>query len=211
MLKKIFKKKDDSQDIATLIQDAKACLANGYFDDAVSVIDSALLQENKSPSNYFDLYNTLISIYEQQGNQDLANATRHKLLNYIKESAPERQDIALPIMLALYKAKQFTADKDEVNALAKLAFQQQDHETAIQIVGQFSKNHPQHPDIVANYLIVGKALTAKGEAEKAYRLLGGLLKSYPNDWQATEVKTAFLAAKDIMQGKGKTNYSQTNK
>lgn len=209
MFNKIFKRKqDDEQNIASLIKDARACLTNDYFDDAVTIINNALLQEGKTVDNSVALYSMLGEVYEKQGNQNMANTVRRDFLAFLDKEAPNHKEIRLPVMLALFKAEQLTPDKDEINTLATLALQQQDYKTAIKVVGQFSKKYPDHPDFVSNYLIVGKALTAGGEAEKAYRLLGGLLKKYPNHPQARKVKVAALMAKDQMEQKGNTTFSR---
>lgn len=183
------------QDVVTLITEAQTHLKAGYADEAIRIIENALQEEELDIIDTISLYETLIDIHENENNHNQANHVRQQMLSYVEKVAPELKESSLPIMIDLFKEKQLSPEKDDIHALARVAYQHQDYDTAIKLVGQFAHQEPDHMDLINNYLLVGKSLLAKGKAERAYRLLGGLMTAYPESKKNEEVKTIFLQAK----------------
>lgn len=194
-----MKKAAKENTVDALIQDAKQCLKNGHPDDAIAILESALKDSEHSPDTMMILYETLINAYNQQENESLVNKVRRDMIDYVSAKAPHLKERVLPSVLDLYSAGQFTPSADEVYSLAQAALQRQDFPAVIRLVGRFAQENPSHPDLVGIYLVMGKALMGQKDTEKAYRLLGGLMKKYPNDTMTIEVKSAFLEAKRQLQ------------
>lgn len=210
MLKKIFKRESQEeskkQEVAALIEDAMHCLAQGHEDDAINIVNNAINhnQENQfEPLATISLYETLVKIYQTKENSRMANATRRDMIDYIEREVPELKEGALPAMYELYKAGQYKPEAHNIPTMASLAYQQNAYDDVLRIVGNFAKEHPDHADIGKNYLLVSKALLAQQQPEKAYRLLSGLIKKYPNDAKIMEIKSAFLEAKNLLLQKQK--------
>ncbi len=204
MLKKIlkFNKKKDAagNDVANLLQDAQTCLKSGHPDDAISIITNALEskeEKNLDAASMVALYETLTDMYRQQDNQKMVTATQRNLLSFVEKDAPELVGSTLPIKYELFKAGELRLTPDAVSGIAQLAYEQQEYEEVIKIVGKFAHNHPEHSDIGKNYLLVGKALVKEQKPEQAYRLLASLAKKYPQDAETPNVKQFLLEIKKV--------------
>lgn len=194
-----MKKAAKENTIDAVLQDAKQCLNSGHPDDAIAILDTALKDSGHSPDTMMGLYEALISAYSQQENESLANTVRRDMVDYVLANAPHLKERILPSILDLHSAGQFTPSADEVYPLAQAALQRQDFPTVTRLIGRFAQDNPSHPDLVGIYLVMGKALMGQKDTEKAYRLLGGLMKKYPDSPMTIEVKSTFLEAKRQLQ------------
>lgn len=178
----------------SVINDAKQCIQNGYDDDAIGLLE-VVASNTENVDEAITAHELLLQIYEKQNNHDKINETRRRLIAFVSHHAPDKANRILPMRLALAKSGEMPPAADDVKRLADFAFSQQDYSGVLKVVGLFAKQHPNHPDIVANYLLVGKALSANKQYEKAYQILGGLLKKYPDDPLALDLKSELALVK----------------
>lgn len=175
----------------SLIGDIQLCLRNGHPEDADNLLKTLDVTE-VATDEMINTYELLVNTYAQQGNHTAADDNRRWLLAYMTAHAPQQRTRILPTLMPLAKSGEFQPEADEVNALVTVAFNQQDYDGVLKIIGDFAKKYPEHTDIAANYFLAGKAFHAQKQYEKAYRLLGRLIKKYPQHSLMPDIKSEFL-------------------
>lgn len=181
----------------SLLADAKQCIQKGYDDDAISLLE-IVTQDVTNSDDVVSAYELLLQIYDRQNNVGKHNETRQRLMHFVQTQAPQHASRVLPMRLALAKSGEMPPAADEVKTLAEFAYAQQDYTGVLKVVGMFAKQYPDHVDIAANYLLVGRALRANKQYKKAYQILGGLLNKYPNDPLALDIKSELALVKRQM-------------
>lgn len=172
----------------SVINDARKCIQNGYDDDAIGLLEIAI-NNTENVDDAITAHELLLQIYEKKNNHDKISETRRQLIAFVNHHAPSQANRIMPMRLALAKSGEMPPAADDVKYLANFAFSQHDYSGVLKVIGLFAKQYPNHPDIVANYLLVGRALSANKQYEKAYQIIGGLLKKYPDNPLALELKS----------------------
>ncbi|PID66073.1 MAG: hypothetical protein CR975_04830 [Gammaproteobacteria bacterium] len=178
-----------------ILADAKTCMRSGHFEDAANLLNNLIANKAAPVIDKIHAYQMLVDVYRQLEQPAQILQTQHELLHYVTREAPHYKTKILSTVMALVKAGEFTPTPDEVHEIATLALAENQPELVLSLVGKFAKQVPEHPDVVANYLLAAKALDKQGQYEKAYRLLGGLIKKYPEHALMIEVKSEFLSVK----------------
>ena len=56
------------------------------------------------------------------------------------------------------------------------------------ITRQFAKNHPDHPQLIDNYILAARALAKIGGQDKAQQLLQQMLARFPDHAKAAQIR-----------------------
>ena len=81
-----------------------------------------------------------------------------------------------------------TLPADSVLPLAQFAARQQHYKTVLAITRQFAKNHPDHPQLIDNYILAARALAKSGAEDKAQQLLQQMLARFPDHAKAAQIR-----------------------
>ena len=81
-----------------------------------------------------------------------------------------------------------TLPADSVLPLAQFAARQQHYKTVLAITRQFAKNHPEHPQLIDNYILAARALAKIGAVDKAQQLLQQMLTRFPDHAKAAQIR-----------------------
>ena len=81
-----------------------------------------------------------------------------------------------------------TLPADSVLPLAQFAARQQHYKTVLAITRQFAKNHPDHPQLIDNYILAARALAKSGAEDKAQQLLQQMLARFPDHAKTAQIR-----------------------
>ena len=77
---------------------------------------------------------------------------------------------------------------DEIYPLALYAARQRQHQTVLVLTRQFAKHHPNHPQLIDNYLLAARALAKTGHADKAQQMLTQMLARFGAHEKAGQIR-----------------------
>ena len=77
---------------------------------------------------------------------------------------------------------------DEVYPLAQYAARQQQYQTVLALTRQFAKHHPNHPQLIDNYILAARALAKTGHADKAQQMLTQMLARFGEHEKAGQIR-----------------------
>ena len=77
---------------------------------------------------------------------------------------------------------------DEIYPLALYAARQRQHQTVLVLTRQFAKHHPNHPQLIDNYLLAARALAKTGHADKAQQMLTQMLARFGEHEKAGQIR-----------------------
>lgn len=178
----------------SVIDDAKQCLQENHVDDAIKLLDM-IIKNPEDSEQAITAYELLMQAHSQLPNSSQLKAIQRQFLTYVMQHAPQQQARAIPAASALAKSGEWVPDADQIKSLADYMLRRRDYKGVLKIVGAFAKKHPGHVDTAANYYLVSKALIGLKQYNKAYKILGGLMKQFPNSPLALDIKSEFLAVK----------------
>ena len=79
---------------------------------------------------------------------------------------------------------------DEIYPLALYAARQRQHQTVLVLTRQFAKHHPNHPQLIDNYLLAARALAKTGHTDKAQQMLTQMLARFGAHEKAGQIRAA---------------------
>lgn len=77
---------------------------------------------------------------------------------------------------------------DEIYPLALYAARQRQHQTVLVLTRKFAKHHPNHPQLIDNYLLAARALAKTGHADKAQQMLTQMLARFGAHEKAGQIR-----------------------
>ena len=77
---------------------------------------------------------------------------------------------------------------DEIYPLALYAARQRQHQTVLVLTRQFAKHHPNHPQLIDNYLLAARALAKTGHTDKAQQMLTQMLARFGEHEKAGQIR-----------------------
>lgn len=156
---------------------ADALLTSNKIDAGLALL-APFADENHDATAYFPAYQRIYALKPQY---DLL----HRLIAAAARGHQPSFDLIRPELERIDPA---TLPADSVLPLAQFAARQQHYKTVLAITRQFAKNHPEHPQLIDNYILAARALAKIGAVDKAQQLLQQMLTRFPDHAKAAQIR-----------------------
>ena len=156
---------------------ADALLTSNKIDAGLALL-APFADENHDAAAYFPAYQRIYALKPQY---DLL----HRLIAAAARGHQPSFDLIRPELESIDPA---TLPADSVLPLAQFAARQQHYKTVLAITRQFAKNHPDHPQLIDNYILAARALAKSGAEDKAQQLLQQMLARFPDHAKAAQIR-----------------------
>ena len=156
---------------------ADALLTSNKIDAGLALL-APFADENHDAAAYFPAYQRIYALKPQY---DLL----HRLIAAAARGHQPSFDLIRPELERIDPA---TLPADSVLPLAQFAARQQHYKTVLAITRQFAKNHPEHPQLIDNYILAARALAKIGAVDKAQQLLQQMLTRFPDHAKAAQIR-----------------------
>ena len=156
---------------------ADALLTSNKIDAGLELL-APFADENHDAAAYFPAYQRIYALKPQY---DLL----HRLIAAAARGHQPSFDLIRPELESIDPA---TLPADSVLPLAQFAARQQHYKTVLAITRQFAKNHPEHPQLIDNYILAARALAKIGAVDKAQQLLQQMLTRFPDHAKAAQIR-----------------------
>ena len=156
---------------------ADALLTSNKIDAGLALL-APFADENHDAAAYFPAYQRIYALKPQY---DLL----HRLIAAAARGHQPSFDLIRPELESIDPA---TLPADSVLPLAQIAARQQHYKTVLAITRQFAKNHPEHPQLIDNYILAARALAKIGAVDKAQQLLQQMLTRFPDHAKAAQIR-----------------------
>ena len=134
---------------------ADALLTSNKIDAGLELL-APFADENHDAAAYFPAYQRIYALKPQY---DLL----HRLIAAAARGHQPSFDLIRPELERIDPA---TLPADNVLPLAQFAARQQHYKTVLAVTRQFAKNHPEHPQLIDNYILAARALAKIGAVDK---------------------------------------------
>ena len=156
---------------------ADALLTSNNIDAGLELL-APFADEAHDAAAYFPAYQRIYALKPQY---DLL----HRLIAAAARGHQPSFDLIRPELESIDPA---TLPADSVLPLAQFAARQQHYKTVLAITRQFAKNHPDHPQLIDNYILAARALAKIGAVDKAQQLLQQMLARFPDHAKAAQIR-----------------------
>ena len=156
---------------------ADALLTSNKIDAGLELL-APFADEAHDAAAYFPAYQRIYALKPQY---DLL----HRLIAAAARGHQPSFDLIRPELESIDPA---TLPADSVLPLAQFAARQQHYKTVLAITRQFAKNHPEHPQLIDNYILAARALAKIGAVDKAQQLLQQMLTRFPDHAKAAQIR-----------------------
>lgn len=156
---------------------ADALLTSNKIDAGLELL-APFADETHDAAAYFPAYQRIYALKPQY---DLL----HRLIAAAARGHQPSFDLIRPELERIDPA---TLPADSVLPLAQFAARQQHYKTVLAITRQFAKNHPEHPQLIDNYILAARALAKSGGQDKAQQLLQQMLTRFPDHAKAAQIR-----------------------
>ncbi|MFC2279004.1 MAG: tol-pal system YbgF family protein [Cardiobacterium hominis] len=156
---------------------ADALLTSNKIDAGLELL-APFADENHDAAAYVPAYQRIYALKPQY---DLL----HRLIAAAARGHQPSFDLIRPELESIDPA---TLPADSVLPLAQFAARQQHYKTVLAITRQFAKNHPEHPQLIDNYILAARALAKIGAVDKAQQLLQQMLARFPDHAKAAQIR-----------------------
>ena len=156
---------------------ADALLTSNKIDAGLELL-APFADETHDAAAYFPAYQRIYALKPQY---DLL----HRLIAAAAHGHQPSFDLIHPELERIDPA---TLPADSVLPLAQCAARQQHYKTVLAITRQFAKNHPEHPQLIDNYILAARALAKIGAVDKAQQLLQQMLARFPDHAKAAQIR-----------------------
>ena len=163
--------------LALALARADALLTSNKIDAGLALL-APFADENHDAAAYFPAYQRIYALKPQY---DLL----HRLIAAAARGHQPSFDLIRPELERIDPA---TLPADSVLPLAQFAARQQHYKTVLAITRQFAKNHPEHPQLIDNYILAARALAKIGAVDKAQQLLQQMLTRFPDHAKAAQIR-----------------------
>ena len=156
---------------------ADALLTSNKIDAGLALL-APFADENHDAAAYFPAYQRIYALKPQYDQL-------HRLIAAAARGHQPSFDLIRPELERIDPA---TLPADSVLPLAQFAARQQHYKTVLAITRQFAKNHPEHPQLIDNYILAARALAKSGAEDKAQQLLQQMLARFPDHAKAAQIR-----------------------
>ena len=156
---------------------ADALLTSNKIDAGLELL-APFADETHDAAAYFPAYQRIYALKPQYDQL-------HRLIAAAARGHQPSFDLIRPELERIDPA---TLPADSVLPLAQFAARQQHYKTVLAITRQFAKNHPDHPQLIDNYILAARALAKIGAVDKAQQLLQQMLARFPDHAKAAQIR-----------------------
>ena len=156
---------------------ADALLTSNKIDAGLALL-APFADEAHDAAAYFPAYQRIYALKPQYDQL-------HRLIAAAARGHQPSFDLIRPELERIDPA---TLPADSVLPLAQFAARQQHYKTVLAITRQFAKNHPEHPQLIDNYILAARALAKIGAVDKAQQLLQQMLTRFPDHAKAAQIR-----------------------
>lgn len=156
---------------------ADALLTSNNIDAGLELL-APFADEAHDAAAYFPAYQRIYALKPQYDQL-------HRLIAAAARGHQPSFDLIRPELERIDPA---TLPADSVLPLAQFAARQQHYKTVLAITRQFAKNHPDHPQLIDNYILAARALAKIGGQDKAQQLLQQMLARFPDHAKAAQIR-----------------------
>jgi len=156
---------------------ADALLTSNKIDAGLALL-APFADENHDAAAYFPAYQRIYALKPQYDQL-------HRLIAAAARGHQPSFDLIRPELERIDPA---TLPADSVLPLAQFAARQQHYKPVLAITRQFAKNHPEHPQLIDNYILAARALAKSGGQDKAQQLLQQMLTRFPDHAKAAQIR-----------------------
>ena len=156
---------------------ADALLTSNNIDAGLELL-APFADEAHDAAAYFPAYQRIYALKPQYDQL-------HRLIAAAARGHQPSFDLIRPELERIDPA---TLPADSVLPLAQFAARQQHYKTVLAITRQFAKNHPEHPQLIDNYILAARALAKSGGQDKAQQLLQQMLTRFPDHAKAAQIR-----------------------
>lgn len=156
---------------------ADALLTSNKIDAGLALL-APFADENHDAAAYFPAYQRIYALKPQYDQL-------HRLIAAAARGHQPSFDLIRPELERIDPA---TLPADSVLPLAQFAARQQHYKTVLAVTRQFAKNHPDHPQLIDNYILAARALAKSGAEDKAQQLLQQMLARFPDHAKAAQIR-----------------------
>ena len=156
---------------------ADALLTSNKIDAGLELL-APFADETHDAAAYFPAYQRIYALKPQYDQL-------HRLIAAAARGHQPSFDLIRPELEGIDPA---TLPADSVLPLAQFAARQQHYKTVLAITRQFAKNHPEHPQLIDNYILAARALAKIGAVDKAQQLLQQMLTRFPDHAKAAQIR-----------------------
>lgn len=156
---------------------ADALLTSNKIDAGLALL-APFADETHDAAAYFPAYQRIYALKPQYDQL-------HRLIAAAARGHQPSFDLIRPELERIDPA---TLPADSVLPLAQFAARQQHYKTVLAITRQFAKNHPEHPQLIDNYILAARALAKIGAVDKAQQLLQQMLTRFPDHAKAAQIR-----------------------
>ena len=156
---------------------ADALLTSNKIDAGLELL-APFADETHDAAAYFPAYQRIYALKPQYDQL-------HRLIAAAARGHQPSFDLIRPELERIDPA---TLPADSVLPLAQFAARQQHYKTVLAITRQFAKNHPEHPQLIDNYILAARALAKSGAVDKAQQLLQQMLARFPDHAKAAQIR-----------------------
>lgn len=156
---------------------ADALLTSNNIDAGLELL-APFADEAHDAAAYFPAYQRIYALKPQYDQL-------HRLIAAAARGHQPSFDLIRPELERIDPA---TLPADSVLPLAQCAARQQHYKTVLAITRQFAKNHPDHPQLIDNYILAARALAKIGAVDKAQQLLQQMLARFPDHAKAAQIR-----------------------
>ena len=156
---------------------ADALLTSNKIDAGLELL-APFADETHDAAAYFPAYQRIYALKPQYDQL-------HRLIAAAARGHQPSFDLIRPELERIDPA---TLPADSVLPLAQFAARQQHYKTVLAITRQFAKNHPEHPQLIDNYILAARALAKSGAVDKAQQLLQQMLARFPDHTKTAQIR-----------------------
>ena len=161
---------------AAALARADALLGSNQIDAGLALL-APYADEAHDAAAYFPAYRRIYALAPQYG----------LLQRLITAAARGHQPSFDLIHSELARIDPADLPADEIYPLAQYAARQRQYQMVLALTRQFAKHHPNHPQLIDNYLLAARALAKTGHADKAQQMLTQMLARFGEHEKAGQI------------------------
>ena len=162
---------------AAVLTRADALLGSNRIDAGLALL-APYADEAHDAAAYFPAYRRIYALAPQY-------ALLQRLITAAARGHQPSFDLIRPELARIDPAD---LPADEIYPLTLYAARQRQYQTVLALTRQFAKHHPNHPQLIDNYLLAARALAKTGHADKAQQMLTQMLARFAAHEKAGQIR-----------------------
>ena len=162
---------------AAVLARADALLGSNRIDAGLALL-APYADEAHDAAAYFPAYRRIYALAPQY-------ALLQRLITAAARGHQPSFDLIRPELARIDPAD---LPADEIYPLTLYAARQRQYQTVLALTRQFAKHHPNHPQLIDNYLLAARALAKTGHTDKAQQMLTQMLARFGAHEKAGQIR-----------------------